>query len=359
MGCAGEMLIEGPLLARGYLKEPSKTAAAFIENPAWLQNFPNPTAVQPRRFYKTGDIGCLNTNGTVTLVGRRDAQVKINGQRVELDEIMYQAQLLLPEDYSIVVDAMAIDEHAKGKTIVGFFTNNKFANLQQTEKQMTFELDDELRSILRDLRVSLAKVLPLYMIPSLFVPIFNIPYNTSGKLARPVLRQIVAGFDKEQISHYMLRSDSTDQPRTPMETTLQNLFAEILGLEATMINRDDNFFGLGGDSVTGMKMAAASRKYNISLRVADLFKNPILNELAEVLEKTQTHTLTVTKVVESFSLIEGKTQMQILSEAALQCGLPSADIEDIYPSSALQEGMMALGLKKEGAYIAQKVFRLP
>lgn len=268
MGCAGEILIEGPLLARGYLKEPEKTAAAFIENPSWVADFPDPKAIQPRRFYKSGDIGCLNTDGSITIVGRRDAQVKINGQRVELDEIMYQAQLLLPEGYSIVVDAIAIEEHTKSKTIVGFITNSKFVRYRTTSEQATFPVDEELRRVLKDLQSSLAKALPFYMIPSLFVPVFNIPYTTSGKLARPVLRQIVAGFEKSQVSHYMLRSASADLPRTAMEQTLQSLFAETLSLDAATINRDDNFFGLGGDSVGGMKMVAAARKHNV--RAANL-----------------------------------------------------------------------------------------
>src|SRR5205823_5731258 len=162
-------------------------------------------------------------------------------------------------------------------TIVGFITNTKFAKYRQTTDQSTFEIDDELRRVLKDLQGSLAKVLPFYMIPTLFVPVFNIPYTTSGKLARPTLRQIVAGFDKAQVSHYMLRSASADQPRTPMEAKLQSLFAEILSLEAATINRDDNFFGLGGDSVGGMKMVAAARKHNLTIRVADIFKYPILN----------------------------------------------------------------------------------
>jgi amino acid adenylation domain-containing protein/non-ribosomal peptide synthase protein (TIGR01720 family) len=264
MGCAGEILIEGPLLARGYLKEPEKTAAAFIENPAWVADFPDANAMKPRRFYKSGDIGCLNTDGSTTIVGRRDAQVKINGQRVELDEIMYQAQLLLPEGYSIVVDAVSIEDHTKSKTVVGFVTNPDFAKYKSTVVDTTFEIDEDLRRVLKDLQSSLAKVLPFYMIPSLFVPVFSIPYTTSGKLARPVLRQIVASFNKAQTSHYMLRSASADQPRTAMEQTLRGLFADILSLDPTTIDRDDNFFGLGGDSVGGMKMVAAARKYNVS-----------------------------------------------------------------------------------------------
>jgi amino acid adenylation domain-containing protein/non-ribosomal peptide synthase protein (TIGR01720 family) len=358
LGCAGEILIEGPLLARGYLKEPDKTAAAFIENPLWVSKFSDSNAIQPRRFYKSGDIGCLNTDGSITIVGRRDAQVKINGQRVELDEIMYQAQLCLPEGYSIVVDAIAIEEHTKSKTIVGFLTNPDFARFKKENSQATFEINDELRRVLKDLQGSLAKVLPFYMIPSLFVPVFAIPYTTSGKLARPVLRQIVSRFDKAQISHYMLRSASADQPRSPMEQTLQTLFGEILSIETNTISRDDNFFGLGGDSVGGMKMVALARKHNITIRVADIFKFPILSELAKVTEQNSEEE-TVTKELAPFSLIDYSLRSEAITEAASQCGISASEIEDMYPTSALQEGMMALGLRKKGAYIAQKIFRLP
>lgn len=357
IGCAGEILIEGPLLARGYLHEPGKTAAAFIENPTWISQFPDPNATLPRRFYKSGDIGCLNTDGSITIVGRRDDQIKINGQRVELDEIMYQAQMVLPEGYSIVIDAIAIEEHTKSKTIIGFITNSNFAQFRKINGQQTFEIDNELRSVLKDLQGALAKVLPFYMIPSLIVPVFSIPYTTSGKLARPILRQIVGEMDSAQISNCMLRSASTDQPRTLMEQILQSLFSEILGIDAKTISRDDNFFGLGGDSVGGMKMVATARKQDIRIQVADIFKHPNLSELARIIEKTQTVSLRADLC--AFGLIDATSMDALIAEAAEQCSIAPADIEDIYPTSALQEGMIALGLRKQGAYIAQKVFRLP
>ncbi|KAF2181844.1 amino acid adenylation [Zopfia rhizophila CBS 207.26] len=356
LGCAGEILIEGPMLARGYLKDPVKTAAAFIENPAWVSSFPNPAAVLPRRFYKSGDLGILNTDGSITIVGRRDTQVKINGQRVELDEIMYQTQLVLPEGYQAVIDAIAIEEHTKSKTIIGYITSPEFSKTRQSEDQTTIEIDDRLRRLLKDLQVSLSKALPFYMIPSLFVPVFNIPYTTSGKLDRTKLRQTVSGFSKSQISHYMLRSTSNDQPRTPIEQLLQDLFSKILSIEAETISRDDNFFGLGGDSVGAMKMVAAARKQNVTIRVADIFKYPNLGELAAVVKDGE---VSAARTVAPFSLLGGLQLDKAVAEAAAQCNLTPADIEDIYPTSALQEGMMALGMRKEGAYIAQKVFRLP
>ncbi|KAF2727722.1 amino acid adenylation [Polyplosphaeria fusca] len=359
MGCAGEILIEGPLLARGYLKDPEMTAAFFIENPAWASQFPDSKAILPRRFYKSGDIGALNTDGSITIFGRRDTQVKINGQRFELEEIMYHAQIALPEGFQIVVDAIAIEEHAKSKTIVGFVTNSDFARHKSLPGQATFNIQDGLRRVLKELQGSLAKVLPLYMIPSLFVPIFNIPYTTSGKLDRNQLRTVPARFNKDQISHYMLRSASVDHPQTPMEHLLRTLFGEILSIDPGTISRDDSFFQLGGDSVGGMKLVAAARKHDVSLRVADVFKKPVLSEMATVCEITRGASTGITVPFSLLGVDSMASKNKIIAEAAMHCDLAAANIKDIYPTSALQEGMMALGLKKEGTYIAQKVFRLP
>jgi acyl-CoA synthetase (AMP-forming)/AMP-acid ligase II len=249
IGCVGEILIEGPLLARNYLNDPVKTAAAFIENPDWISLFPS--SVTPRRFYKSGDLGLLNTDGSITIVGRRDTQVKINGQRVELDEIMHQVQQLLPEGYQTVIDAISIEQHTKSKTIIAYVCSPGFSTQRQDETQASLEITDSLRQMLKSLQGSLAKVLPFYMIPSIFVPIVKIPFTQSGKMDRTSLRQITSGFTKAQISHYMLRDSSKSQPSTDVERLFQCLFSETLGIEAGTISRDDNFFGLGGDSVGG------------------------------------------------------------------------------------------------------------
>lgn len=83
VGAVGELLVQGPSLARGYLHEPEKTAAVFVENPAWLREF---GYAEPQMLYKTGDLVRYNTDGTLTYLGRKDDQVKVNGQRLELGE---------------------------------------------------------------------------------------------------------------------------------------------------------------------------------------------------------------------------------------------------------------------------------
>jgi len=80
IGCVGELLIEGPILAREYLHDPDKTSKAFVFGPLWAGD-------ERRRFYKTGDLARLNSDGTITYLGRKDTQIKLNGQRIEVGEM--------------------------------------------------------------------------------------------------------------------------------------------------------------------------------------------------------------------------------------------------------------------------------
>ena len=110
IGAIGELVIEGPVLARGYLHDPAKTENAFIENPLWTQ--------EPKRLYKTGDLVHYNSNGTMTYVGRvEDSQVKIRGQRVELGEIEHHLRTVIPEARGVAVELV---EQPHGHVLTAF-----------------------------------------------------------------------------------------------------------------------------------------------------------------------------------------------------------------------------------------------
>lgn len=357
MGCPGEILIEGPMVSRGYLHQPDRTADVFIEDPVWMSEFPDRERIAPRRFYKSGDIGCLNTDGSITFVARRDAQVKIHGQRVELDEILNQATRFLPDHYSVAVDAVELKSFKKGKTVVLFIASPAFRKFQEHHEQTTFRMNHSLRSMLRTLQSSLAKVIPLYMIPSLFVPVFSLPRTSHGKLARSALQSIVLDFTKTQISQLMLKSHVVAQPLSQTEEALRSLMSKVLNIDVHEVGREDDFFILGGDSLSAMRMVAASRKYHLGIKVADILQNPILKDLAKVLDDS--HLPSSPVHVAPFSLIEDLHREDIMQQSTVQCNLNCEDVEDIYPASPLQEGMMALGRKHAGAYVSQKVFTLP
>ncbi|POR38263.1 Nonribosomal peptide synthetase-like protein [Tolypocladium paradoxum] len=119
LGCIGELLLEGPLVGSGYVNEPEKTAATFIEDPLWLLQGAPGRPGRHGRLYKTGDLVRYNEDGSLTFFGRKDAQVKIRGQRVELGEI---EQIL--RSHRSVDDAAVVLQPCNGQDaqISGFVT---------------------------------------------------------------------------------------------------------------------------------------------------------------------------------------------------------------------------------------------
>ena len=357
LGCIGELLIEGPLLARHYLNEPEKTKAAFIENPKWVGNQPSSS---PRRFYKSGDLCSFNTDGSLNIVGRRDGQIKINGQRVELDEIMFQVQSRLSSEQQAIIDAMDIEEHARSKTLIAYIYAPEHAKSAKNEADISVPISDAMALEFKGLQNSLAESLPRYMIPSMYIPISRVPMTKSAKMDRDLLRKMVAGLSKEQLSHYMLLNAKTLPPSTDMEVLLQSLWSRILGIEAKAIGVNDNFFSLGGDSVGAMKLVAAARAEKITIAVANIFAAPVLSEMAIVAKAASSGIEGATSSASHnlseafFDNLEG-----ILEEASAQCGVDKSAIQNCYPTTPLQEGLMALSMRNTGAYLAQKLFRIP
>ncbi|KAK2611924.1 hypothetical protein QQS21_002030 [Conoideocrella luteorostrata] len=118
-GCIGELLLEGPLVGDGYLNDSERTAAAFIDDPTWLLRGAPGRPGRSGRLYKTGDLVRYNEDGSLTFVGRKDTQVKIRGQRVELGEIEHVLR-----SHESVTDAAAILKHQDNQEtlVAGFVT---------------------------------------------------------------------------------------------------------------------------------------------------------------------------------------------------------------------------------------------
>ncbi|KAE8823753.1 hypothetical protein PTNB85_09878 [Pyrenophora teres f. teres] len=108
LGSMGELLVEGPILARGYLNDVNKTEAAFINDPAWLLEGYRGHAGRRGRLYKTGDLVRYDVNGNLVYLGRKDSQVKVRGQRVELGEIEHHVRECLPEARQLAVEAKVL-----------------------------------------------------------------------------------------------------------------------------------------------------------------------------------------------------------------------------------------------------------
>jgi amino acid adenylation domain-containing protein/non-ribosomal peptide synthase protein (TIGR01720 family) len=354
VGLIGELLIEGPLLARGYLNDPAKTATNFIKNPNWAKGT---DSVAERRMYKTGDLVRYNSDGTLDYLGRKDMQVKIHGQRLELGEIEHHIKLNLPSISHVAVDLVA-NGRSEGCTLAAFlcFTELYHVNSDSTLIQpMTATLQLDMIA----LEALLAKSLPSYMVPSLYVPLHHIPLNISGKTDRGRLKRIAEQFTLEELSLYGLAQAQKRAPSTDMEKRLQTLWGTVLCVPVESVGADDSFFRLGGDSIAAMRLVSVARQQGVLLMAADIFRMPMLAEMATVavLSDRQRNKFDIPK---PFALLaDSASSDSLVNEMTTKYEIEKSAIQNLYPCTALQEGLMTLSNAQVGAYINQMVFRLP
>ncbi|WP_426752486.1 amino acid adenylation domain-containing protein [Myxococcus sp. Y35] len=240
VGVPGELYLAGACLADGYLSRPDLTAERFIELPL----------TPPVRAYRTGDLARLSPDGTLEFLGRADDQVKLRGFRVEPGEIE-RALCAHPDihDAAVIVDG----DDAREKRLIAYVVPES--------------------APIDALPAFLARELPDYMVPSLFMPLAALPRTPSGKVDR---RGLPAPIRPEQVS-------VPAEPRTPTETAVAQAFEEVLGRGG--IGLDEDFFRLGGHSLLAMQVVARIRGVvDSDLRVSDLFENPTIEGLSGLLD---------------------------------------------------------------------------
>ncbi|KAF5137722.1 Nonribosomal peptide synthetase 8 [Metarhizium anisopliae] len=354
IGCVGELLVEGPILARGYVKNPEITSAAFIFDPLWAAD----SQKKPRRMYKTGDLVKYNVDGTLDYIGRKDTQVKLRGQRIEPSEIEDHIRQSLPDVQHVAVEIVSKEGHKEDRALAAFL------QLGQKDQHLVHDTNSNLVPITEDLRKSMLHLqqllmgsLPPYMVPQLFIMLHQAPTTSSGKLDRKAMREMAAKLSKAQLAPYMLVDVEKVAPSTPMEKKLQSLWASLLRIDVSAIGANDNFFQSGGDSIIAMRLVAEARASHLSISVADIFRFPKLSEMAKAIQDV---VFTPATDNEPFSLLRDEHSLDdIIQMAASVCDVKVEAIEDIYPCTALQKGLFSITIRDPGAYIAQKVFQLP
>ena len=354
VGAVGELLIDGPILARGYLHNSEKTAESFIENPKWLQ-----LDQRPRRMYKTGDLVRYNSDGTMNFIGRKDTQIKLRGQRIQLDEVEYHLRTAFSNVERVIAELVHVE---RKPLLVAFLAiNGSNARHRHQSDEDLFNVDvatrDRVASILSKVEDRLKNVMPTQMIPSAYIPIQCMPATVAGKTDRGRLRGFVSGLSTEKLDAYRIQNKETRvEPSTLMEKELQALWASVLGLQTEKIGARDSFFNLGGDSITAIRLVGVCRAKGISLSATDIFRNPKLCDMALIASTAQDEQH---DEVAPYSLLGTPNAVQrIRMYAAAECGSTEDLLEDIYPCTALQEGLMAISIKMPGAYMARGAIEL-
>ncbi|KAM3536767.1 hypothetical protein ARSEF1564_010312, partial [Beauveria bassiana] len=361
VGSVGELLLEGPLVGQGYLNEPEKTAAAFIEDPAWLVQGRSGVPGRRGRLYKTGDLVYYNPDGTLHFVGRKDAQVKINGQRVELGEIEHHVQRCLTLEGkaaadadkgrpSVVVEAV-MPAGGEKKLLAAFVAVGEEAALDGDNATAV------IQGLCDGIEDRLAVSLPAYMIPTAYIAVDEIPMTATGKTDRRRLRTMGEAMTLEQLAAANPSRVKRRAPTTDKEKHLQRLWARVLGIDADSIGLDDSFLRIGGDSIGAMRLVAAAREEGVSLTVAEVFRQPRLVDLA--LAACILGDGAAEDPIAPLSLLNEEYRTQATYDIAAQlCGIDTLHVEDVFPCTPMQEGLVAMTARRAGKYVLRQEFLL-
>ncbi|WP_340608593.1 non-ribosomal peptide synthetase [Xenorhabdus bharatensis] len=309
LGVTGELYIAGAGVARGYLNRPELTAGRFLSDPF--------SGKPDTRMYKTGDLGRWLPDGNIEYLGRNDFQVKIRGFRIELGEIEARLEQCAGVREAVVI---AREDGTHQKQLVAYLLPQPDAILNPTE-----------------LRQQLAQHLADYMLPSAFVTLDAFPLTANGKLDQ---RALPAPDSSAVVSHRYV------SPVGETETALAHIWQRLLKLER--VGRHDHFFELGGHSLMIVGLIEELRLIGWQLDVRSVFISPVLADMAQALQRDtdEIFIAPVNGIPENCQLITpDMLPLVALSQTeidAIVATVPggAANVQDIYPLSPLQEGIL-------------------
>ena len=249
----GTLYIGGDGVTLGYKNRPEITADKFI-------------TYHGEVIYNTGDLAKLLPNGELVCLGRSDFQVKVHGLRIELGEI----ENAICNYHGIKSAIVTVKKVNERDVLCGYFVADgriPYANLKK----------------------ALAKKLPNYMIPSYLVQLEDFKYTPNGKIDRKVLPEPV------------IKAKEIVLPNTELENSIFNIWKSLLGIDTLSI--DDNFFDIGGDSLTALKMQIELMKINININYGDIFTHNTISDLADFICNKQKEALPITYKKHDFKKI--------------------------------------------------------
>ncbi|RAH51236.1 acetyl-CoA synthetase-like protein [Aspergillus brunneoviolaceus CBS 621.78] len=367
IGTVGEVVMEGAVIAEGYLNDPDRTAQVFIDPPKWRSQFDEIPIQGP--FFKTGDLCHYNADGTFRYLSRKDTYVKIRGQRVDTDAVELRFRQL-EQGVEIAVAAVTLKSD-QGATLVAFVANNAGAEVDWSNRRSSPKLETlppSCAALARRYQSTLRPHLPLYMIPSFIVPLKTFPRTATDKVDRKRLCGLLETLTPVDLTIWLsarpsLCRDSESRSvltESEQEHSLTQAVGAIFGIPAPSVNLDLNFLHMGGDSVTAIRVVRMLARENWQLRVEYLLaEDTTLRTVAEKLEQGDAGRVQQS-TPRPYSLLDDKSIPTLLPLAAEQCQITASYIEDIYPTTALQEGLVAITeTSGSEAYTDRFLFTLP
>ncbi|WP_343746119.1 amino acid adenylation domain-containing protein [Chitinophaga sp.] len=289
-GEIGEIYIKSPFISKGYI-DPSLNEQHLVRNPLGDSELD--------LVWRTGDLGRYRNDGNLEILGRRDEQVKINGVRIELEQVR---SVVLQQEGIMRVELVVYAGEDFQQELICYYTGKRY-------------VPDQLRTLLStDLNPA--------MLPGYYVWMDSFPLNMNGKVDRKALPR------PEEI----LLKAGYEEPRAGLEQQVAQVWRNVLGIG--IIGREDNFFSVGGSSLKAMQVATrVYKELDVQLTIADIFGHPVLCKLAEYVRQ---------------------------KKAASYQAIPRAGIQDSYPLSNSQRRLWVLSQISEQsvAYNIVPVYRI-
>lgn len=255
-GVKGELYLSGAGLSKGYIGRDDLNASRFIPNP-----------FKPNELmYKTGDIVTIRDDGNMTFIERADFQVKYNGYRINLGEI-----------------ESTISKHLANPNVVALLKKQGIHSCIAAYIESKKDID------VAELRATLSKFLPHYMIPAEIHVLAKFPTTPNGKINRKELEKISLEMKETKIV----------LPRNTLDSKILECWKSVLKLDNISI--DSNIFELGGDSLSIIAIQALLFKYDIHTKVQDLFEHTTIMDLSDFIQSSDAEKDDASKITNDFS----------------------------------------------------------
>ena len=351
VGEVGELLIQGPIVARGYLNDIQKTSAAFIPPPRWMVEAG--MQISPvEKLYRSGDLCRYNSDGTLNIVGRKDMQIKLHGQRIEMAEVEYN--ILRSDSIANAVVLYPRSGPLKERLVAVIALRESSTAKDDTK---TIRLIDPSYSSVAAEKISqgrayLGQRVPGYMMPSVWLCFDILPLSRNEKTDRVRVLQYVQEMTAIPGVATTAPEEQTkiSAPLTSTETTVQGIIAGVLGQPQPKISMDRSFVGLAGDSIQAMQAVAKCRTSGLSVTVKDVLLSKSLRELAKKARPIISAPIRKIGSDEPFALLANAT-LEALDQDVKKIGHSgSDDLEDAYPASPMQQGLLIAQAQASGNY---------
>lgn len=239
VGAVAELCLEGPLLARGYLNDPERTAESFVKNPTFLKQFVNTADI---RIYRTGDLVQYTPDGSLKYMGRKDDQIKLAGQRIETGEIEHHLQ----SDQNVrqvIVKLPQSGPCAKKLTAVLSFNNDSITAINARQPWHTLCVGQDVLAHIYKARERLADLVPSYMVPTIWIPVLSIPSLASTKFDKPQVSSWLETLDDSTYQRILEleKSEYATKPVNAAFKTLQSIWAKALSTPVSDIQANKSW----------------------------------------------------------------------------------------------------------------------